>query len=90
LVSLSSYLIVGDRWIYFGIVHFVAFAALFSRIIQTRIKSPIWLAALGGFAIFTGCFASNSALNLYPANIPGFTTRKPLTDDYVPIFPGLE
>ena len=86
-MSLASYGFAGDRWIYFGILHFVAVAVLLHRLMLFRLKSAPWIAALGGAAIAAGFLFSTSALDSPPFNILGFAAHKPLTDDYVPLFP---
>jgi uncharacterized membrane protein len=87
LVSLASYGFAGERWIYFGILHFVAVAILLHRLMLFRLKSALWFATLGGTAIFAGFLFSTSALDSPPLNILGFAAHKPQTDDYVPLFP---
>jgi uncharacterized membrane protein len=87
LVSLASYGFAGERWIYFGILHFVAVAVLLHRFMLFRLKSALWIAALGATAMVAGFLFSTAALDSPPFNILGFAAHKPLTDDYVPLFP---
>jgi uncharacterized membrane protein len=87
LVSLASYGFAGERWIYFGILHFVAVAVLLHRLILFRLRSALWLATLGATAMVAGFLFSTSALDSPPFNILGFAAHKPQTDDYVPLFP---
>jgi uncharacterized membrane protein len=87
LVSLASYGFAGERWIYFGILHFVAVAVLLHRLALFRLKSALWIAVLGATAMVAGFLFSTSALDSAPFNILGFAAHKPLTDDYVPLFP---
>ncbi len=87
LVSLASYGFVGERWIYFGILHFIAVATLLCRLMLLRMKSVRWIATLGFAAIIMGLLFSTSAFDLPPLNILGFAARKPSTDDFVPLFP---
>jgi uncharacterized membrane protein len=89
MVSLASYGFSSERWIYFGILHFIAVTLLLCRLMLLRIKSARWIAALGVAAIVTGFLFSNSALDSPPLNILGFAAHKPQTDDYVPLFPGI-
>ena len=87
LVSIASYGFAGERWIYFGILHFVAVAVLLYRLMVLRVKSALSIAALGVTAITAGLLFSTSALDSPPFNILGFAAHKPQTDDYVPLFP---
>jgi uncharacterized membrane protein len=87
LVSLASYGFAGERWIYFGILHFIAVATLLCRLLLFRVKSPLWMAALGITTIVTGLLFSTSVLDSPPLNILGFAAHKPRTEDYVPLFP---
>ena len=87
LVSLASYGFVGERWIYFGILHFIAVATLLCRLMLFRIASSRWIATLGFAAIIMGLLFSTSAFDSPPLNILGFAARKPSTADFVPLFP---
>ena len=87
LVSLASYGFVGERWIYFGILHFIAVATLLCRLMLFRIMSARWIATLGFAAIVIGLLFSTSAFDSPPLNIIGFAAQKPSTDDFVPLFP---
>jgi uncharacterized membrane protein len=87
LVSLASYGFAGARWIYFGILQFIAVAILLCRITLARVRSALPLAALGAAMIAAGCLFSSPAFDLPPLDILGFAAHKPPTDDYVPLFP---
>jgi uncharacterized membrane protein len=87
LVSLASYGFVGERWIYFGILHFIAVATLLCRLMLFRIVSALWIATLGFAAIIIGLLFSTSTFDSPPLNILGFAAQKPSTDDFVPLFP---
>lgn len=84
LVSLGSWLVFGPRFIYFGILHFVAAALLVARPLLRLGASNI---ALGALCVLFGLVYSNEFFNTPPANIVGFMTFKPRTEDYVPLFP---
>lgn len=86
LVSIGSWLMFGPRWIYFGILHFIAAA-----LIVGRLTAPLgaWNLALAAMAIVAWFFCRDPAFNAFPANIVGFVTEKPRTEDYVPLFPWL-
>lgn len=87
LVSIASYGFVGERWIYFGILHFIAVTTLLCRLMLFRMKTVRWIATLGFGAIVMGFLFPTSAFDLPPLNILGFAARKPPTDDFVPLFP---
>jgi uncharacterized membrane protein len=84
LVSLGSWLVFGPRLIYFGILHFVAAALLIAR---PLLRLGPWNIALGALCIVFGLTYSHEFFNTPPANIVGFMTFKPRTEDYVPLFP---
>ena len=87
LVSVASHGFAGDRWIYFGILHFVAVAILICRLVLFRVQSVLWIATVGGIALVAGLLFSTPALDSTPLNILGFVAHKPPTEDYVPLFP---
>jgi uncharacterized membrane protein len=84
LVSLGSWLVFGPRFIYFGILHFVAAALLLAK---PLLQLGAWNIALGAACVVFGLVYSNEVFNAPPANIIGFMTAKPRTEDYVPLFP---
>ena len=84
LVSAGSWLVFGPRLIYFGILHFVAAALLIARpLLRLRAANIL----LGAVCVFVGLTWTNEFFNTPPANIVGFMTLKPRTEDYVPLFP---
>lgn len=87
LVSLASYGFAGERWIYFGILHFIAVALLLCRLVLYRTQSALWIALLGGTALAAGLLISTPAMDALPLDILGFEAHKPPTEDYVPLFP---
>ncbi len=84
LVSVGSWLVFGPRLIYFGILHFVAAALLIARPLLRLGTANI---LLGAVCVFVGLTWTNEFFNTPPANIIGFMTLKPRTEDYVPLFP---
>ena len=86
LVSAGSWLVFGPRFIWFGILHFVAVA-----LIIVRLLAPLgaWNLALGVAALAAGLLFADPFFNEAPANALGFVTRKPTSVDYVPLFPWL-
>ena len=86
LVSVGSWLVFGQRFIYFGILHFVAAALLIAR---PLLIFKAWNIALGALCAAIGLIYMNEVFNMPPATIVGFMTFKPRTEDYVPLFPWL-
>jgi len=84
LVSLGSWLLFGPRFIWFGILHFIAAALLLARPLA---RLGAWNLALGAVALGAGLALADPVFNATPANIVGFVTQKPRTEDYVPLFP---
>ena len=84
LVSVGSWLVFGQRFIYFGILHFVAAALLLARPLL-RLKA--WNIVAGIACIAIGLIYTNEFFNTPPATVVGFMTFKPRTEDYVPLFP---
>ncbi len=90
-VSLGSWLFAGDRFIYFGILHFIALALLIGRALLAWPPSTRML-GLGTLAILTlglGLIFTHPMFNPMALNWLGFATQKPATEDYVPLMPWL-
>lgn len=86
LVSAGSWLMLGPRYIWFGILHFIAVALLIGRAL---IPLRAWNLVLALAVIAAGLLIQDAAFNKTPANVIGFVTAKPRTEDYVPLFPWL-
>ncbi|MEO8188485.1 MAG: heparan-alpha-glucosaminide N-acetyltransferase [Burkholderiaceae bacterium] len=84
LVSAGSWLVFGQRFIYFGILHFVAAALL---LVRPLVRLKAWNIPLGIVCIVTALVYTNEFFDTPPATIVGFMTFKPRTEDYVPLFP---
>jgi len=84
LVSVGSAVVFGPRFIWFGILHFVAAALVLAR---PLVRLGPWNALLGIAVIALGLLYSHPIFNDTPANIIGLVTRKPKTEDYVPLLP---
>lgn len=84
LVSAGSWLVFGPRFIWFGILHFIAAALLLAR---PLVRLGAWNLALGAGALLAGLTLADPMFNPTPANIIGFVAQKPRTEDYVPLFP---
>jgi len=84
LVSLGSYLMFPESYIYFGILHFIAVASvlglLFTRFYWVNL-------ALGTALVLLDIFYSHSFFNHPSINWLGLMTHLPYTEDYVPLIP---
>ena len=83
-VSAASYAMFPQSFIYFGILHAIVLMSLIAwplvRYPRTALVAGIAIVALG--LSFSHPFFDNRALSVI-----GFTTHKPITEDYVPLFP---
>ncbi|WP_085315972.1 heparan-alpha-glucosaminide N-acetyltransferase [Derxia lacustris] len=87
LVSLGSWVMFGPRFIYFGVLHFVAVALLLLRAssgLGVAANALLGLAALGVAAL-----PGRAACDAAPCNISGLYLHKPWTEDFVPLAPWL-
>lgn len=94
LVSAGSYMMYPQSFIYFGVLHGMAVMLL---IVRLTARWGRWLWLLGGAAIAIKWMAVG-AHSLWPEidfldqtrfNWLGLVSRKPITEDYVPIIPWL-
>lgn len=83
-VSLGSYMMFPQSFIFFGILHFILLASLLGRLC-VRFHYINLLGAL--LALTAGIFYSNPLFNAPALQWLGFMTYKPFTEDYVPFFP---
>lgn len=103
-VALCALLVTGGSWlmypksfIYFGVLHGMALMLIVARLTASW---GAWLWVLGGLAIASK-FIAEYAMNTWASpqfvqylngpglNWIGWITRKPVTEDYVPLFPWL-
>ncbi len=84
LVSIGSYIQFADRFIFFGILHFIALASvlglLFTRFYRLNL-------VLGTGLIVLGTQFQHAAFNQPWLQWIGLMTHKPFTEDYVPLLP---
>jgi uncharacterized membrane protein len=85
-VSLGSYLIFPESYIFFGILHFISIALILGRLVLP----------LGAYNLMLGILviAIEQSVSLPIFNTPvlswiGLATQEPFTQDFVPIFPWL-
>jgi uncharacterized membrane protein len=86
LVSAGSWFVFGPRFIWFGILHFIAVALVIGR---GAVPLGAWNIALGIGAIVLGKTFVDPLFDPTPMNIFGMAATKPRTEDYVPLFPWL-
>lgn len=94
LVSLGSFFMFPGSWIYFGVLHGMAVMLLICRLTAAWGR---WLWLAGSVAIGVGVYAGSAhaawpAMEIFdsPAlNWLGWVSRKPVTEDYVPVLPWL-
>lgn len=84
LISVSSHLLFGPRWIFFGVLHFIAAASVLGL---AFVRRP-WTALLCGAALIALDRAYAHPLFDQPVlQWFGLMTHKPPTEDYVPLVP---
>ena len=84
LVSLGSYLVFPQSMIFFGILHFIALAS----ILGLPFVRLYWSNLLLGIAIIViGSQVQHPFFDQAPWQWIGLMTHKPITEDYVPLFP---
>ena len=86
LVTVASALLFPDRYIYFGVLHFVAVALWLCRRASRR---PIAALVLGLVVLVLGDVVADTAFDPRAIDWIGFAATKPPTEDYVPLFPWL-
>ncbi len=86
LVSIGSAFMFPKSWIGFGVLHGIAV-----MLILTRLVAPLgrWLWVLGALAIALPQFFRHPWFNQPFAHWIGLVTKKPITEDWVPVLPWL-
>jgi uncharacterized membrane protein len=97
LVTWGSWLMYPNSFIYFGVLHGMALMLIIARL-TARWGRWLWLLGAAAIAIqFIAAYALQTMataqlidiLNAPQLNWLGFITRKPITEDYVPLLPWL-
>ncbi len=97
LVTAGSWLMYPQSFIYFGVLHGIALMLIIARL-TTRWGGWLWwlggvsiaIKFIAGYALQTGPFALYADMfNAPQLNWLGLITRKPITEDYVPLLPWL-
>ena len=86
LVTLGSYVMFPRSFIYFGVLHGIAV-----MLILVRLTAPWgrWLWLAGAIAIVLPQLVQHPVFDSRWTNWTGLVTRKPITEDYVPLLPWL-
>jgi uncharacterized membrane protein len=84
VVSSGSYLVFPRSFIYFGVLHCIAAATLLAR---PFVRHPVPALAAGLAIIVAGNIFAHPVFDLPALSFVGLRTHKPLTEDYVPLFP---
>jgi uncharacterized membrane protein len=84
LVSIASYLVFPKSYIWFGVLHAIAVSLVLIRPLASR---PLVALALGIAVIAAGNLVTAPAFDQKMLGWIGFATIKPVTEDYVPLFP---
>lgn len=86
LVSAGSALMFPASWISFGVLHGIAL-----MLVIARLAAPLggWLWPLGLAALLLPQFVQHAAFDSRWTNWVGLVTRKPVTEDFVPLLPWL-
>ena len=83
-VSVASWWIFPRSFIYFGILHCIAVATLLT---SSFVRRPRTAFAVGCVVVIAGVLLSHPAFDARALSWIGFTTMKPVTEDYVPLAP---
>jgi uncharacterized membrane protein len=84
LVSAASYAMFPRSYIWFGVLHAIAVSLLLAWPLVSR---PALAAAVGIAVIASGIALAHPAFDNRALGWIGFMTAKPITEDYVPLFP---
>jgi uncharacterized membrane protein len=82
--SVGSYVLFPRTFIFFGILHCIAVASI---VAWPLVRRPLLVLGIGIAVIVAGLAYSNPLFDTRALAWLGFTTYKPATEDYVPLFP---
>lgn len=88
LVSLGSMIMFPRSWISFGVLHGIALMLLITRALGPRMSLTGWVLG-GAVALALPWFIQHAWFDTRWTNWIGLVTRKPITEDYVPLLPWL-
>jgi uncharacterized membrane protein len=86
LVSLGSAWMFPNSWISFGVLHGIAV-----MLVLARLAAPLgrWLWPIGAICVVLPLFFEHPFFDTRATNWVGLVTRKPVTEDFVPVLPWL-
>jgi uncharacterized membrane protein len=84
LVTTASAVMFPKSFIWFGVLHAIAVSLLLARPLAAR---PQLAALVGAVVIVAGAMLAHPAFDNRTLGWLGFMTHKPITEDYVPLFP---
>jgi uncharacterized membrane protein len=84
LVSVMSYVLFGERYIFFGILHFILLASLLGMLFLKYRWFNFWL---GLVCLLLGILVQHPFFNQANWQWFGLMTHSPTTEDYVPFLP---
>ena len=89
IISAVSWVMFADRFIYFGILHFVVLASLLGHVLlRLKFLDRRWLwLLLALICLRTAWFPGAEVLDPRTLNWLGMAAHKPQTEDYVPLLP---
>jgi uncharacterized membrane protein len=86
LVSIGSAWMFPRSWISFGVLHGLAVMLIVARLVAP-LRRGLWL--LGALALLLPWFVQHEFFDSRLTNWVGLVTRKPVTEDFVPVLPWL-
>jgi uncharacterized membrane protein len=86
LVSAGSALMFPKSWISFGVLHGIAVMLVVCRVLAPH-RAALWL--VGALALAMPWFVQHPFFDSRATNWVGLVTRKPITEDWVPVLPWL-
>lgn len=86
LVSIGSAFMFPKSWIVFGVLHGIAVMLILARL-AAPLRVALW--PLGALALALPWFVQHPFFDQIWMHWTGFVTRKPITEDWVPVLPWL-
>src|SRR4029450_5598451 len=83
-VSVATYVVFPRSYIWFGVLHAIALSLVLIRPLAFK---PALALVAGIVVIVAGIYINAPAFETGAPAWIGFATRKPITEDYVPLFP---
>lgn len=84
LVSAATWWMFGDRFVYFGVLHFIALASVLGLLF---VRKPVVALILGIALLVAGNTVQYPGFDQPGLRWIGLMTHKPATEDYVPLVP---